>query len=213
MKKLLIVLAMLIGINCYAADSIKIETISAVDANAYYPLFSKRNGQQGTAVCRIFFDETGIVEQVEIVTSSGYSRLDLAASEICKRHQIKPVIINNTPVKIRTDYGIRFKLPDIDPALLPFFTCKDCTWGDKIIRKVRANITFNADSFKGDKQTIIRVRLAPDGEILSRTLTQSSGDKVWDQAILDAVDATQSFPKDDNGQFPTLAPELKVKPR
>ena len=77
----------------------------------------------------------------------------------------------------------------------------------------RANITFNADSFKGNKQTIIQVKLAPDGAILTRVMTSSSGDNAWDQAVLSAIDATQSLPKDDNGQFPTLTPELKLKPK
>ena len=86
-------------------------------------------------------------------------------------------------------------------------------WSDKVIKKVRANITFNADSFKGNKQTIIQVKLAPDGAILSRVMTSSSGDNAWDQAVLSAIDATQSLPKDDNGQFPTLTPELKLKPK
>jgi colicin import membrane protein len=86
-------------------------------------------------------------------------------------------------------------------------------WSDKVIKKVRANITFNADSFKGNKQTVVQVRLAPDGAILSRTMTSSSGDNAWDQAVLSAIDATQSLPRDDNGQFPTLTPELKLKPK
>ena len=86
-------------------------------------------------------------------------------------------------------------------------------WSDKVIKKVRANITFNADSFKGNKQTVIQLRLAPDGAILSRTMTSSSGDNAWDQAVLSAIDATQSLPRDDNGQFPTLIPELKLKPK
>ena len=86
-------------------------------------------------------------------------------------------------------------------------------WSDKVIKKVRANITFNADSFKGNKQTVIQLRLAPDGAILSRTMTSSSGDNAWDQAVLSAIDATQSLPRDDNGQFPTLTPELKLKPK
>ncbi len=86
-------------------------------------------------------------------------------------------------------------------------------WSDKVIKKVRANITFNADSFKGNKQTIVQVKLAPDGAILTRVMTSSSGDTVWDQAVLSAIDATQSLPKDDNGQFPTLTPELKLKPK
>jgi colicin import membrane protein len=87
------------------------------------------------------------------------------------------------------------------------------SWSDKVIKKVRANITFNAESFKGNKQTIIQVRLAPDGAILSKVMTSSSGDAAWDQAVLSAIDATQSLPKDDNGQFPTLTPELKLKPK
>jgi colicin import membrane protein len=86
-------------------------------------------------------------------------------------------------------------------------------WSDKVIKKVRANITFNADSFKGNKQTIVQVRLAPDGAILSRTMTSSSGDNAWDQAVLSAIDATQSLPKDDDGKLPTLTPELKLKPK
>lgn len=86
-------------------------------------------------------------------------------------------------------------------------------WSDKVIKKVRANITFNADSFKGNKQTIIQVKLAPDGVILSKVMTSSSGDSAWDQAVLSAIDATQSLPKDDNGKIPTLTPELKLKPK
>ncbi|WP_114651894.1 cell envelope integrity protein TolA [Polynucleobacter necessarius] len=86
-------------------------------------------------------------------------------------------------------------------------------WSDKVIKKVRANITFNADSFKGNKQTIVQVKLAPDGAILMRVMTSSSDDNAWDQAVLSAIDATQSLPKDDNGQFPTLTPELKLKPK
>ena len=86
-------------------------------------------------------------------------------------------------------------------------------WSDKVIKKVRANITFNADSFKGNKQTIVQVKLAPDGAILTRVITSSSGDNAWDQVVLSAIDATQSLPKDDNGQFPTLTPELKLKPK
>ena len=72
---------------------------------------------------------------------------------------------------------------------------------------------FKGNSFKGTKQTIIQVRLAPDGAILSRTMTSSSGDNAWDQAVLSAIDATQSLPKDDDGKLPTLTPELKLKPK
>jgi protein TonB len=104
---------LVVGFNCYAVpDSTKVEIISAPNANFYYPSFSKRAGEQGSAVCRIYFNESGIVEEAVIVSSSGYWRLDRAANEMCKQYKIKPFIIKDTPVKLRTDLNINFSLKD-----------------------------------------------------------------------------------------------------
>jgi len=35
---------------------------------------------------------------------------------------------------------------------------------------------------------VVRLRVAPDGTILSRELIKSSGQADWDQAVLDAID-------------------------
>jgi TonB family protein len=91
-------------------DSKYLEVIYQPDVDAYYPSFSKRAGEEGTAICRIFFGKDGTVTETILLKSAGYSRLDRATLEVCKRIQIKPFIVNNEPTLIRTDYSIRFKL-------------------------------------------------------------------------------------------------------
>jgi colicin import membrane protein len=86
-------------------------------------------------------------------------------------------------------------------------------WRDKFYKKIFSNITFNIDSYKGNKPAIIEVRLAPDGTILRKVMITSSGDSAYDQAVMTAIDLTQSFPKDDDGKIPELVHKLTFKPK
>ena len=80
------------------------------DADAYYPSFSKRSGEQGTAVVRLIIDETGSVEDVALLQSSTFPRLDRAATEIGKRYRFKPFVVNGSPQRISTNLLIKFNL-------------------------------------------------------------------------------------------------------
>ena len=55
-----------------------------------YPRMSRRMGEQGTVLVRVFINTEGRAEQAEIRTSSGYSRLDEAALETVKRWRYVP---------------------------------------------------------------------------------------------------------------------------
>ncbi|MBL0210774.1 MAG: energy transducer TonB [Holophagaceae bacterium] len=44
-----------------------------------YPILSKRLGEEGRVILRVFVNPEGLAEQVEIRQSSGHPRLDLAA--------------------------------------------------------------------------------------------------------------------------------------
>ena len=80
------------------------------DADAYYPSFSKRSGEQGEVVVRLIIDESGIVEDVAILRSSSFPRLDRAASEIGRRYRFKPFLVNGAPARISTNLLIKFNL-------------------------------------------------------------------------------------------------------
>ena len=78
----------------------KLVVVYQPDADAYYPSFSKRSGEQGTAVVRLIIDETGSVEDVALLQSSSFPRLDRAASEIGRRYRFKPYLVTGSPQRI-----------------------------------------------------------------------------------------------------------------
>ena len=91
-------------------DTGKLVVVYQPDADAYYPSFSKRSGEQGTVVVRLIIDETGSVEDVALLQSSSFPRLDRAASEIGKRYRFKPYLVNGSPQRISTNLLIKFNL-------------------------------------------------------------------------------------------------------
>ena len=88
----------------------KLEVLYQPDADAYYPSFSKRSGEQGTVVVRLIIDQTGNVEDISLLQSSNFPRLDRAASEIGRRYRFKPFLVNGSPQRISTNLLIKFNL-------------------------------------------------------------------------------------------------------
>ena len=86
-------------------------------------------------------------------------------------------------------------------------------WNDKVIKKVKPLIVFNAESVSGNPATVIQVTLAPDGAILSTSILTSSGNTSWDRAVLLALSRAESLPKDDNGKIPQREVKLTFKPK
>ena len=86
-------------------------------------------------------------------------------------------------------------------------------WTDKVIKKVKPLIVFNAESVSGNPAAVIKVDLAPDGAILSTSIITSSGNDAWDRAVLLALSRAQSLPKDDSGKIPQRQVKLTFKPK
>ena len=86
-------------------------------------------------------------------------------------------------------------------------------WTDKVIKKVKPLIVFNAESVSGNPAAVIQVNLAPDGAILSTSVLSSSGNPSWDRAVLLALSRAESLPKDDNGKIPQREVKLTFKPK
>jgi periplasmic protein TonB len=88
----------------------KLVVVYQPDADPYYPSFSKRAGEQGEVVVRLIIDETGVVEEVALLRSSGFARLDRAAEQIGRRYRFKPYSVNGNPARISTNLLIKFNL-------------------------------------------------------------------------------------------------------
>ena len=76
------------------------------------------------------------------------------------------------------------------------------SYGSKVSAKVKPNIVFTED-LAGNPTAEVEVRAAPDGTIVSRKLTRSSGVRAWDEAVLKALDKTETLPRDTDGRVPS----------
>ena len=74
------------------------------------------------------------------------------------------------------------------------------SYGGRIRARVKPNITFDPSSVSGNPAAEVEVRCAPDGTIVSRKLTKSSGNAAWDNAVLKAIDKTEVLPRDTDGR-------------
>jgi len=75
-----------------------------------YPRMSKRMGEQGTVIVRVFIGLQGTAEQAEIRTSSGYERLDKTALETVQRWRFVPGKRHGTPEAMWFNVPVRFVL-------------------------------------------------------------------------------------------------------
>lgn len=76
------------------------------------------------------------------------------------------------------------------------------SYGGRIKARIRPNIVLT-DAVNGNPSTEVEVRCAPDGTIIGRRITQSSGVKEWDDTVLRAIDKTAILPRDTDGRVPS----------
>jgi len=64
-----------------------------------YPRVSRKRGERGRVLVRVFINRDGFSEKVEIEQSSGFDRLDQAAMDSAKKCKFIPAKRNGEPVK------------------------------------------------------------------------------------------------------------------
>ncbi len=73
------------------------------------------------------------------------------------------------------------------------------SYAGRIAGRIRPNIS-TPGNIEGNPQTFVEIRVALDGTILSRKLTQASGNKAWDDAVIKAIDKTETLPRYTDGR-------------
>ena len=85
------------------------------------------------------------------------------------------------------------------------------SYAGQVVGRVRPNIVFT-ESPAGNPTAVVEVRTAPDGTIVGRKLLKSSGLRSWDDAVMKALEKTDSLPRDVDGRVPPVL-ELNMRPR
>ncbi|MBS0508165.1 MAG: cell envelope integrity protein TolA [Proteobacteria bacterium] len=76
------------------------------------------------------------------------------------------------------------------------------SYGGKVAAKVKPNIVY-PDTVDGNPRAEVEVRAAPDGTIVGARITHSSGNKAWDDAVIRALQRTETLPRDVDGRVPS----------
>ena len=83
-------------------------------------------------------------------------------------------------------------------------------YAGRVMARIKPNILLT-DPVDGNPRAVVEVKLGPDGTIIAKRLVQSSGVKVWDDAVLRAIERTEMLPLD-NGRAPPVF-EIGFRPR
>ena len=79
-------------------------------------------------------------------------------------------------------------------------------YAGRIRARIKPNIVF-PDELASNPSAVVEVRTSPDGTIVGRKLLKSSGVPSWDDAVLKAIDKTETLPRDIDG---TVQPLLVI---
>jgi protein TonB len=75
-----------------------------------YPLESRQMGEEGRVILRVFVNDRGLPEEVQVRTSSGFSRLDTTAQDTVRRWKFVPAKRGDTAVGAWVLVPISFNL-------------------------------------------------------------------------------------------------------
>jgi len=76
------------------------------------------------------------------------------------------------------------------------------SYAGRIRARIKPNIVFT-EELVSNPSAEVEVRTSPDGTIVGRKLIKSSGHTAWDEAVLKAIDKTDSLPRDIDGRVPS----------
>lgn len=82
----------------------------ATETAKWYPGLSKRYGEQGTVVVRVYVSADGRAERVELRKRSDYPLLDEAAIGLARSLKYNPATVGGNPVADWVDIPITFRL-------------------------------------------------------------------------------------------------------
>ncbi|KRI01255.1 hypothetical protein AO057_09775 [Curvibacter sp. PAE-UM] len=76
------------------------------------------------------------------------------------------------------------------------------SYAGRIRARIKPNIVF-PDELATNPSAEVEVRTSPDGTIVGRKLVKSSGIPNWDEAVLKAIDKTDTLPRNEEGIVPS----------
>lgn len=72
-----------------------------------------------------------------------------------------------------------------------------------LVEHIRSRIETDTSRLPKTLVTVVEIRSTPSGTVLSRRVVKPSGNALWDDAVVRAIDKAGTLPRDTNGLVPT----------
>jgi TonB family protein len=153
-----------------------------------------KNDAQGTRdVAAAVVDPTGVTAEVWCRNARVYNRALLAMPQPLRDWSIVAASID---AKTRLASMAQPFMPGAgSPGAAP-----GGDYATQVQRRIRPNIVWAGPTL--DLETVISVRCAPTGTLLSAAISRSSGNATWDMAALRAIQRSDPMPLDTDGRAP-----------
>jgi TonB family protein len=166
----------------------------------YYPKQSLKNHEQGKCTLSFFIEADGTVPAAQLLTSTGFPRLDTACFESVIGVPLIPATINGTPVAGWYDFNVVWVIdhaqPYQPPPERPAFPRIADDYEFQVGRKFYPQST-PVQNPKG--YCVVHTTVGSSGTALNAGITHSTGSGILDKACLAAVTAARFTPELQNG--------------
>jgi len=155
---------------------------------ALYPPAAAKAGIEGTATLSVHITSAGVVENAQVIESSGNADLDTASIACAAQTHINPAEQNGAPIDIDWKIAVgwqRSGYSGVHP--LGSIACRDIHQSAAEVAAVR-------------RATKVMFTIAEDGSVRDPKIEQSSGSPAMDQQAAECVLQRHYPPATSNGQ-------------
>jgi TonB family protein len=147
----------------------------------YYPIESKRLGEEGTCVIRLQVDADGYVRATQLLSSTGYERLNTACLSSSKDGRLIPATVAGKPTASWFLFRVNWRL--VGNA----FTDKPRIRDDYQLKVGPDYYPPLARKLHQEGDCVVRVTVEKDGLPIAVALTKSAGYAPLDEACVAAI--------------------------
>jgi TonB family protein len=155
---------------------------------AYYPIESKRLGEEGSCTVRIEVDADGHIPATQLLSSTGFARLDAACLGAFGEGHLIPKTVDGKPMTSWVQMPINWKLTGKTFNAVPQFA------EDFRLKVGLEDYPVNSRKLHQEGDCVVHVDVAKDGTPSHLTLTKPTGYEPLDQACMSAVNQAQFIP-------------------
>lgn len=168
-------------------------------ASPEYPAEAKAKGVEGKVTVSLRVETDGTVSSPKVTSSSGSSLLDQAALKAAGNYRFKPAQQDGKPVAVWVSFVVVFKLDtEKKPAPAEAFIAVDNQ--PEIIKQIEPRYPPQAVEDKIEGKVFIQLFVDSSGKVTQAKVSKSSGNKLLDDAALEAGRKYEFKPARQNGQ-------------